>query len=487
MRVGAMILGLSLALASAPAAAQAPPAAPEKIAIGDWLFAPSLQLRLRGEYRHDAADLGGRDFTGRLTPRVRDAWIVMERARVGLGVERGPLRAQVTLQDARALGSPSPDARVLGTRGLGIFAPYEAFAEAHGSGARPHYARLGRQAVVWGEGRLVGSADFAPAGRSLDAARGHLAFGNLDLEALAALLEFPTPAGAAFGDTAGDAFSGTQLFGVNAKLAFDPLLKIEAYGLARVARSRGGELDGSRFAASRLSGERFTGALRVSGEGRGWGYGAEGAYQFGTASAVGLGGSDIAAWAAAAHVEKTFAELVLSPTIRVQGSYASGDDGRGKYKQFDPLLPDPQRFHGQMDLFAWSNLMDLGGQVQVVPLAETKVAVSYRYARLAEARGEWVGAYTNAIGSAFVPPLVQGTPPAVPVSDSRELGHELGFNVAWRPLPPFELRAGWSGLVLGDGAKGILRAHDRGSRTGAVVSPGEFAQYSYLQATLDVP
>ena len=148
-----LALGLGALLAASPASAQTPPAAPEKISVGDWQLSPLLEVRVRGEYRRDAPDLGGVDFFGRETPRVRDQWVVMERSRLGVGAERGAVRAQITLQDARALGSPSPTARFAGARGIGRFEPYEAWAEMRSSGARPHYLRLGRQAV-----RLAGAA-----------------------------------------------------------------------------------------------------------------------------------------------------------------------------------------------------------------------------------------------------------------------------------------------------------------------------------------
>lgn len=478
MRKGACI---ALALVGASfvaktASAQSPPAAPTTIAVGDWQLAPSMQLRMRGEYRRDAPDLGGTDFYGRLTPRVRNAWVVMERARVGLGAERGALRAQITLQDARALGSPSPTSSFAGTRGIGRFEPYEMFAEARSSGARPNYLRFGRQAVVWGEGRLVGDADFSPTGRSLDAIRGHLAVGAFDFEALSVLLEVPGPLGSAFSDRAGPSRSGVQLHGLLARWNLDPLLRLEAFGLLRVSRSSGEELDGSRFSVSRLSGELFTGALRVSGDAKGWTYGAEGAYQLGTASSLGIGGSDIRAWAAAAHVSKLLDQVAMTPTVRLAASYASGDDGSGTYTQFDPLLPDPQRFHGQMDLFSWSNMMDASARAQVVPWTDTVASLEYRYARLAEERGEWIGSYMNAIGRA-----PQGTA-------SAELGHELDVVFAWRPWVPFELRAGYSGLLLGDGARAIMAAHARGRRQpDGSIRAEDIAHYAYVQATLNVP
>ena len=486
---------LVLSLVPSRAAAQSPPAAPPSIGVGDWQLVPSLELRTRGEYRRDAPDLGGYDFYGRLGPRVRNSWVVSERARLGLGAEHGAVRGQLTLQDARAFGTPSPTATLGGERGPSRFEPYEAYIEMRSSGARPNTFRLGRQAVVWGEGRLVGNADFSPTGRSLDAARAHLATGNFDFEALAVILEVPGPLGASFGDRYGTPHSGVQLYGLTAKWTLDPLLRVEAFAFARVSRSVNGSrdaLDGSTFAVARLSGETYTGALRVSGEGKGWTYGAEGAYQLGTASSLAVGGSDVAAFAAAGHVSKTLPEVTLTPTFRIGASYASGDDGAGgKYTQFDPLLADPQRFHGQMDLFAWSNAIDVSGRAQVVPWTDTTFALEYRYARLARASGEWIGSYFTAVGRAAPPPGYAAAGYVLPAgAPDPELGHELDAVFTWRPSSalPLELRAGWSGLLLGDGARGIMSAYARGrAEDGGTVTPAKIAHYAFTQATLTMP
>lgn len=475
----------SALVSTSPSFAQSPPAAPEKIAVGDWQLSPQLEVRTRGEYRSNPPDVGGFDFYGRLTPRVSDAWLVSERARLGLGVERGAVRAEIVVQDARALGTTALNA----TTGAAGFGPYAAFFEVHGTGTRPTYVRMGRQPVVWGEGRLIGTADFSPVGRSLDALRAHAAAGTFDFEALAALLEAPSPLGRAFGDATGVQYSGVQLYGLSSRWTLDPLFKVEAFGLARVSRSNGQGLDGSRFAAARLSGETYTVALRASGEGRGWDYGVEGAYQFGTASSLAITDLDVAAYAVAAHVDKKLDQLLFTPTFRIEGSYASGDDGSGKYKQFDPLLADPQRFHGPMDLFAWSNMMDVGGRVQIVPWNDTTFALGYRYARLVESSGEWIGSYLTAIGKTS-PSTAFGASGYVASLDppSSDLGHELDASFGWRPLLPLDLRLGWSALFLGDGARRVMESHVR-AKTNAdnTLRTSTLSQYAYVQATLSMP
>lgn len=486
--VGALS-GAAVFLVAGLASAQSTPAAPTTIPLGDWQLAPSLEVRTRGEYRHDPPDLGGVDFFGRTSSRVRDAWLVSERTRLGLGAERGALRAQFTLQDARAWGSSTPSAVLDPATGTARLAPYEAFLEMHSSAARPAYLRIGRQAVVWGEGRLIGNADFSPVGRSLDAVRGHVAAGNFDFEALASILESPGPLGTSFADTSGPSHSGVELYGLLARWTIDPLFRIEAMGLMRMSRSDSSAYDGSRFEAARLSGERYTASLRVFGEAKGWDYGAEGAYQLGNAASLAPGGADIAAWAAAAHVQKLFDQVALTPTLRIAGSYASGDDGGSKVKAFDPMLADPQRFHGQMDLFGWSNEMDASGRVTIVPWTDTSFGVEYRYARLANGAGEWIDSYSRAIASAQPTgtPLVTA-PTTTTNTVPEELGHEIDVAFAWRPWLPLELRVGWSGLFMGSGAKQLMERMQRGNReiNGSYTAPS-MSQYAYGQATLTVP
>jgi hypothetical protein len=458
-----LLLALALAaVTEGRAEAQSPPAAPETIALGDWQLAPTLQLRTRGEYRHDPVEMGGRDLAGNDNPRIRNAYLVFERTRIGLGAERGALRAQATLQDAHAWGDTP----------FGQLGVYQAWVEARTASAHPSWIRVGRQPITWGDGRLLGNADWNPIARSLDAVRAHVGAGPFDFEALSSLLELSQPSSPAFGDRFGPEVTGTQLYGAMASWAVDPLLKLELVELLRVARAGVGA---SRFGSASASGETFTTALRVAGEGRGWKYAVEGAYQHGTASALAPGGLDRSAYAIAGRVGRTFDTIVLSPTLTALGSYASGDDGGSTYKQFDPILPDVHLHHGAMDLFSWSNLMDAGGRLGLVPWTDTQLGFEYRYARLANGRGEWLNAYL--------------APVARPNANAETaLGHELDVVFAWQPWVPLDLRVGWSTLLLGDGARTAAAAQARGFDKGnGTYAPARFSHLAYLQATLAVP
>lgn len=446
----------SFAVSSAPAFAQAPPRAPATIAVGDANLTPVVDVRIRGEFREDPPDMGGGDAAaGIASPPVHTALAVLERARLGVGVDGGPLRGRLVLQDARLWGTEAQD---------GVFGPYEAWLEAHTSSLRPAWLRVGRQAVTWGEGLLLGAAEFSPTGRSLDAVRGQISLGPVDIEALAALLVATQPQTPTFGTTAGRFGSGVELYGLRAAWPVDPLLRFELAGLARIARTGEG---GGDLAVARGEGETYVASLRASGDSGGIAYGAEGAYELGRALRGPSGEATRSAWAAFARVGKTFEAAPLSPSVRIGGSYASGDDrGGGAYTAFDPILPDVHVHFGAMNAFAWSNTIQAHVRGGITPFEGADVSVEYRYARLADANGEWVNGYLMSIGQ-------------VPNLQSAELGHELDVRLGYTPWPMLDLRAGYAGVRWGDGARTILSAANRG--------PGDLAHFAYLEARLHLP
>ncbi len=474
MRMG---MGVALALVASNAHAQSRTSSPGTIGVGDWELAPLVEIRTRGEYRRDAPELAGVDVPGNAATRARNAYGVLERSRLGLGAaygtsdnDRGVLGAQLTLQDARAWGVPSPTG-VLGGDGSGSsIGLYEAWIEARTSSAHPSFLRVGRQAITWGDGRLVSNADWSPVARTLDAVRGHASVGLFDFEAFAAILDAPHPLGAGFGDTAGPTVTGDQLYGAQVGAAFDPLLKAELSLLARVTRDDA-PTDTSRFALARSDGERYVGSLRIHGGASGWRYAFEGAYELGRAEL--LAGTKIAAYAGAGYVEKKLSDVTLTPAFRVEADYASGGGNGTTYKQFDPILPDVHTLHGAMDEFAWSNTMQLSARASIVPWSDGRAAVEYRYAQLASMSGEWLDGYLGAIG--------RGRGGAV-------LGHEVDAWVSWRPWPVLELVGGYSVFALGDAARAMLSAVENESVVaGGTVSPASLAHFGYLQATLRIP
>lgn len=487
----AISIGLAGALLASSAFAQSPPDAKPTLQVGDFQLTPLLELRTRGEYRRSPVDLGGSSQRGASGPVVDDAWGIFERSRLGLGAEHGILRAQVTFQDARAWGQQPPFGFIAGGSGFAAFGAYETFFEIRTAPVsttdptpsdRPNpprrtYFRVGRQAVTWGDGRLLGNADWSPSARTLDAARLHVSTSKVDLELLAAILDSSRPVGAAFDDVSGPYSSGAQLYGALVGWTIDPLLKLEAYGLTRLQGSNPYVVD-SDFALARATGETYTGTLRVSGDSKVFEYSAAGYLQAGRASSLSPDRQTRLAYAFAADVGGTSDAIVLSPKLTAGASMASGDDGSGNYRAFDPLLPDVHVHYGAMNVFSLSNMMEAHGGLVLTPSQETRVGAEYRYARLVNATGEWLNGYLFSVGR------------AARDNQSYDLGHEIDVFFHWRPLPQIDLRAGYSLLLLGDGAKAILQnpTQARGTRQpDGTFQAADFSHYGYLNATIRIP
>jgi hypothetical protein len=426
------------------ARAQVVPPAPDAILVGDYRILPIVETRARGEYWHD---LDGQDLG-----------VLMERTRLGADVQRGPVEGKVVLQDARlwdlggggdVIGHPAQFAST---------SAFEAWVEAHTAGPRPSYVRVGRQVVEWGDGMLLGAADWSPTGRSLDAIRGRLVAGDWAFELLVASLSEPIPTTGVLSPSYG------ELLGARAEWAFDPLFAVEAYGLVRVAQSNP---DLSLEAS--VHGQTYTPALRLHGEGHGWKWGAQGAVQLGHADDIGASGEDRFAWAATANLGYAFEHVQFDPALAVGVAYASGDDGGSTYRAFDPMLPDVHTdVNGAMDLFAWSNIQEVFGRVSIAPWADAVASLGYRYVTLAEPGGAWRSAYLETIAQ-------------FAGNTARVLGNEGDAVLTWSPWVPVNLTAGYSALFLGQGAREVLETSSR------AMFPSQVAHFAYAQATLRVP
>lgn len=481
--LAARLAGLALALVPASALAQDPASEPpwfDAIEVGDWKFRPLVEVRVRGEYRRAPADLGGDVYAGtavqgdgfrsalpevveRLSP-VRDAFDVSERVRLGMGFEYRKFRGQVTLQDARTLGWLPGASSDVAAPGRGELLPYEAWLEVRSSEKDPGVElRLGRQAVSWGEGRLLGVRAWWQRGVSLDAARlqAHFGHGLADLEALAALLVPPGPLPPPRGvnDGSGSTGTGAQLYGLRNAWHVFPLLHVEALGLARVVRAP--------VPSELASGDTVTADLRVFGDYRGVSYSAEGAYQLGRVASYGAN-REIRAFAGAARVDWQTA-LPLDVRVGASGAYASGDASGGtggELRRFDPILPDVHRHHGMMDLVAWSNLIEGAGSFGLKPFAGFDVSGRYAFLALAEPGDRWTTAGLLPVG-------------ADPNNTARTLGHEVDLRVAYEPIRGLLFDAGYGLLLTGEGARHVLAAAGRGEP--------ELLHFGYLQAGFRAP
>lgn len=468
--------GLGALLWSAPALAQLVPLE-EGIAVGQWRFYPSLELRLRGEYRRHPVDVGGdvyadtavqaEAYRSRLptiverVPAVDDEVVLSERARLGLEVSYDVVRAKISLQDSRVLGLAVPP--VATQRGYGTLAPWEAWLDLRSDLDDPWiWVRVGRQPVTWGDGRLIGENDWSHRPNSFDAARAHLRFDDFDLELMAAMLAPPGPVPPPYapnGAEAGIDGTGAQLYGIDVVYRVIPLFGIEAVGLARIGRDP--------LPPELARGDTFTVDLRFFGEHRGFRYAAEGAVQLGKLAGYGVN-RDILAYAAAGLVDW---QTALPGDFRfgLHGGYASGDDADGPeadLNRFDPIAPDSRSHHGLMNLYAWSNAIEAGGSVAARPHEIFTASATYTFVGLAEPGDRWSTAQLVPIGAA-------------PDNEDIVLGHEVDLVLAVEPWDEVTIAGGYGLFALGGGGKAILAAAGRGDR--------DLLHYGFLQAEVVAP
>lgn len=465
---------LTLTSATTRATAQAPPL-PESIAIGAWTFRPSLEARLRGEYRRHPVDIGGTvfDSTAVLAEGyqttlptilgtqgdVNAQFFAAERVRLGLAVDRGPVTGALVLQDARVFGSIQPSFVGPGQPTLPSLEPYEAYIDVHSRTGRRVFLRLGRQKVEWGDGRLIGDSDWSATGRSLDAARFGFQVGDFDIEAMAALLAAPGGLPPATSDDRKPAVYGTgaQLYGLNVTWHLLPLLNFELTGLSRIVR----EPNPTWVTRS----DTHVIDARIFGDRRGFRYALEGAYELGRVASYGQN-RDLGAFALAAQAGLE-TSLPLHLTFEIEGAYASGDDGSfdGRITRFDPIFPDTHTALGPMNLVAWSNILSVGGDVRMKLSEELGLTAGYRFVNLASAHGRWITADLVPVGASLK-------------NTERSLGHEIDGALKFSPWKPIEFEGGYGLFIFGNGAREILREAGRAAK---------LSHWAYLQTTIRAP
>jgi alginate export protein len=464
---------LALSTTSALARAQATPLS-ESIVVGAWTFRPSLEVRVRGEYRRHPVDTGGALYSntavlsesyGSTLPErsgvsaaIPDQYYVSERSRLGLAVDRGPVTAVLTLQDARVLGDTQTQLTGAGQATLPSFAPHEAYVDVHTRSGRRAFLRLGRQRVTWGDGRLVGANDWSLTGRSLDAARFGVQLGDVDIETMAVLLAAPGNAPPAVVGTQQPVLgTGAQLYGVDATWHLLPLLQIEVTGLARIARAP--------EPASLTPSDTYVIDGRISGDHRGFRYAVEAAYELGRVASYG----DLRDQKALAVAARLGLETALPwhLTFGAEVAYATGDNGdpTGTQKRFDPILPDEHSTLGPMGLFAWSNVLTAGASISVKPLDELQMIAGYRFANLADEKGRWTTAELIPVGASTK-------------NTSSALGHEIDYALKLTPWKPIDFEAGYGLFLFGDAAREILSDAGR---------PARLQHWAFLQTTIHAP
>jgi hypothetical protein len=243
---------------------------------------------------------------------------------------------------------------------------YQLYGEWRPTGMKRLQLRLGRQELSFGDERLVGRLDWFNTGRTFDGARAIYSSGGLTSSLFATQLgNAPVKA------------SRPKLYGLYNTLKIGAAQTVDFYGL---------------YKADRIAGVRqhvYTlGTRSARTAPKGFGYTAEGAFQFGT-----RGSRGIEAWAL--HLDAVYSlSSTWKPRFLVEYNAASGGnpDDPDKIRTFDQLFPTNHIKYGYIDYQGWKNMRNLRLGVSASPRPNVTVGLDYHLFWLMNAREAWFGA-----------------------------------------------------------------------------------------------
>jgi hypothetical protein len=215
----------------------------------------------------------------------------------------------------------------------------------------PVTLRAGRQALDFGEGRLVADPNWSNVGRSFDAVRLTLHYHKLKLDAFSSASDkiyangFSTP-------VPGEHFDG--LYGSIDQVI--PGATIEPYLFWKMEHNVKGELVKTGDMQEETAGLRWVGKLPY-----GMDYGMESAIQRGNQA-----NEPISAWATHLVFGETLPDAQHLPRFFAEFNRATGDQNPkdGIHGAFDPLFPSAHDKFGLTDQFTWTNIVHARGGFQ---------------------------------------------------------------------------------------------------------------------------
>ena len=366
-------------------------------------------IRIRPEYSQNRTDFntGSADQDSFWGHRVRFGATV--------GYDRW-VQAKVTIQEARTFGSTQTSASNLGL--------YEAYGELRlNEWIQGLWIRGGRMELSFGNERLVGRDDFSLSGRTFD---GVLArWGRqpyVDIKAFYTKLRESTEG------ESGD----NDFFGVYISTEAIPHTVLDIFYMGQLDKvARDFQEAGTTVQRTVESAIHTTGA-RLEFNYAGFRAEAEAVFQFGNRTDPNNFERTLDHFATAYFADISYQIPVTTrPTFGAFFVWASGDANPvdGKSVDFQPLFPTRHSFLGTMDLFSWSNIMDVGGTFELTPPKGFGLYTGFHYFLLAQPQGRLFGP-----GSNLTPTQSVG----------RNVGMEVDFALTWAPNPNLQLQTGYS-------------------------------------------
>jgi hypothetical protein len=427
-----------------------------------------IEERIRGEIREN-----NRDFHSSIREDNDDSWLLH---RFRLSLEMKPvswLKLFNEAQDARELFSDrSGTPGIRGAEGNDTFDLRQSYVALGDAKRFPLLLTVGRQAVNYGDGRLVADSKWSNSGRTFDAIRARYEAPQFWMEAFAMR---PVQIKRHEFD---DSDSADHFGGAYFSTAIVPRQTTDFYVFYRDKEDNQPDLDptnktdphgtwngpAARFATI---GTRMKSKPDALG---GWDYTGEFAYEAGDvwASDKRSQRSDLNAFALHASGGYTFQRCAWKPRFGLEYDYATGDHNpKDNHSQsFQNLFPSNHEKYGFMDEFGWRNLHDARAQVNLRPVEKLDLEFDYHAFWLADTHDYWYRA--NGIST-----LRTRTP------DGRDVrtvgagnfaGHEIDLTATYAFTSHVKVQVGYSHFFAGD----YLR--DTG--------PDSDADFGYVMTTL---
>ena len=393
-------------------------------------------LRVRGEFRERFEGFENSNFI-----EGRDDAYALSRFRFNIAATASRhLAFQVNLHDARVAG------KEVGPTTAPFRGPFDlrtAFADV-GDAKAPIAFRLGRQELVYGESRLLGSLPWVNTGRSWDAAKVTLRSPMFQVDLFGASLVRSLP------DDFDKSGNGNRLAGAyvtSTKLI--PRAAVEPYVFWRRDVNLRSELGALGTLSQITVGTRIAGQLPATLD-----YGVEMAVQRG-----GLDQDSVNAWAGHWQLRSSLPGWA-TPKITTEYNFATGDQvaNDGTRQTFDQLYPTGHDKLGLADQIGWRNIHHIREGVEVTPIKATPISLNYHSWWLASATD---GLY-SASGALLVPRVPGG-------AANTHVGQEIDLQVTRAITPQLQLAAGYAYMISGAFLK--------------EATPGASYSYPYVMAT----
>ncbi len=381
-------------------------------------FGLRADVRIRPEISSNRTDFDGGDEND-----DRDAfWGHRVRLGIDLGVEDW-VRTRIRFQDARVFGQTTTSGD-----GIGL---HEGWAEVSPPWAQGLTIRAGRTELAYGRERLVGTDDFGLTGQAFDG--GFIRYEFAPYISLDAFYAKTRESAGVEGD--GD------FFGIYASTSGIPFTTLDVYYMGLLD-----ELDVQEPTANgqeRRLEERniHTLGARVELLASGFLFEGEAMFQLGSRTDPVDPTRELDHFATAYHAEISYQIPVLTlPALGAFFTWASGDanPSDGSSVDFNPLFPSRQAYLGKMNLFNLTNIMDVGGFVELTPPRGFGAHFAFHYFRLPNTSGPLPGGF----GAGKTPDPT--SPDLARQAIGNNVGYEIDLVLSWAPSDLISLEGGYS-------------------------------------------